>query len=121
MGLDTTLTSAPNFSDLEIVKTGTAEVSAVGGTITTETIPHNLGYVPVAFVSLGDGTYSFPLPTATTYGVDVPNIVTTFAVYWFHGVDETNLYITGINAAAGDPQTYPFTYTLLRTRSKGTA
>lgn len=61
MGVDSNLQGVPNFNALEIVKTGTITVNLTApATQATNTVSHNLGFVPVylAYITTDDQLYN---------------------------------------------------------------
>lgn len=92
-----------------------------GSTQTVLTIPHNLGFVPIALCFLNNSTIgtigtnlSLQLPTFTEASIGgVTAGVVTFAAYLFSVVDQTNLDIVLFNAT-GAPKSYDITYYLLQ-------
>lgn len=79
--------------NLEVVRTGVI-ASAVGaaGTLTTATLTHNLGYVPILLAFIDTGTTLKPLPAvisnslASTYIQDLSRLIaqvsaTTLTIY----------------------------------------
>lgn len=100
MGVDITSTLIPDFDYLKIVKVGKTLASNV--TVTTgsatwgtnfviDTIPHNLGFVPIPMGFITVGSTFFPIPiTVTGTGVGLVNFYASTVVMY---TDATNLYI----------------------------
>lgn len=116
MGLDTTLTSAPNFDKLEVVATGTFTMPLVLATGVAYTHAHNLGYKPIAFVFMDDGTYSLPLPQITEW--DDSGTPIGINNYLYYITDNNNLYINAIVGAGSNILSAEMRYYLCRYQAK---
>lgn len=118
---DSQLIFNSNQNIYKIVLTGTNTLVNDGSTETTLTIPHNLGFTPIAQCFLNDtiisgvGTdLSLPLPTYTQVSIGgVTAGVVTFSAYLSFATDSTNLYVLLFNAT-GSPVSYNITYYLLQ-------
>lgn len=116
---DPALQGVPDFDRFEIVKSAKSTIASFSSPAThTETIAHNLGYVPVPFVYIDDGSKVFALPTIIGYNLGTPtaNFVGVTSFMYF-AADATNLYIYYAEAASGTSLSYPFKYYLCRQKT----
>jgi hypothetical protein len=96
----------------KIVQSGTASVTPAGNTITSATIAHSLGYVPIPLVFLTGGSQIYSLPTYI--GSSRSGGAMVFDSWIDYSVDSTNLYITVNNASVGVRPVQQFKYYLLQ-------
>lgn len=118
--------------NVRLVKTGTAGVVTPSGTsglitTTTTTVPHNLGYTPLALAYMnniiGQG-YGQPLPMWVSFG-DVGNTtvggvtVETLGVITFmtYAVDGSNFYVLTYGSGSAIAANYTITYFLYQQRA----
>lgn len=112
----------------KIVLSGTLSwVTTAGNDNQSLTIPHNLGYTPIALVFVGDSSFSYPLPYTTQSlssggGLNSFQTITTLSSF----IDNTNLYVsqnrsvfymnaTGQTSAGSiSTHTWPIRYYLLQ-------
>jgi hydroxymethylglutaryl-CoA reductase len=122
MGIDVKLTGVSDFDQLEIVKTGVVHFVYDTSSYFTQSVPHNLGYVPIPYCFLGNaqlngsGEYNIPLPIFSAASVDTGAHVVTFNGWLFCSTDSTNLYIQLLNSLAAGGS-FTVSYYLMRKRS----
>jgi len=109
------LTFNSNQNVFKIVASGTSTInasSATAGAIITNTVAHNLGYIPAfqAYYSLSG--YNYQLPNSTGWGASGGAV--TFVNWLFAATDDTNIYINMIPASSGDLGLYTVKYYLLQ-------
>lgn len=116
---DINLTGVPQFDKIEVIKTDKHTATFFADDSSFTTIPHNLGFVPIALVYLTDEdeTLFDPLPVALATNIDTTNNVVNSQVTLFYAVDSTNLYINCNNALPTTPEVF-FRYYLLRIVAK---
>lgn len=104
------------FNSFRIVKidTFTWQPDLSGSAFDLLTIPHNLGYSPVALVyaSSNDGTTFSPFPFAAT--ITVSGGTLEIQDYFTSSTDETNLYIRNSSSLSNPRPTRSFKYFLLK-------
>lgn len=100
------------------VLTDQIELINNGGTLTTTTVPHNLGYAPTVKASLNDSTVTgipglanLELPTFTQATISGGNV--TFQTWLYTLSDDTYVYFQFLNAT-GTPITLTLTYYLFQ-------
>lgn len=118
MGLDPALQGIPQFDSLEIIKTGSTTNPAVTPNNSfTRTIAHNLGFVPIPFAFLSDGTFYKQLPTWTGITVADPTNV-GLNNWWECETDITNFYLRIYSAGSTiSDGAFPVIYFLCRKKA----
>lgn len=99
MGVESNILSVPKFDNLEIVRSGKIALpslsvanpgaSKFAAGEATETINHNLGFIPIAFVSQNTLNVGYPLPSHSYFG---SNDTAYWLTYQFW-VTETQLIV----------------------------
>lgn len=100
MGVDTTLTGVPGFDKLELVKTGSYNMTRLASVDHTFTpIYHGLGFRPIAIVSFNTpvapftdaATYSIPAPHSFFFLTGANSGKLRFS--WYYTIDSQYLYL----------------------------
>ena len=99
----------------KIVSSGTSIIdatSATAGVAISNTVAHNLGYIPAFQAYYSAGGFFYQLPNSTGWGAS--GGVMTFTNWIFAAVDDTNIYLYFIPSASGDIGLFPVKYYLLQ-------
>lgn len=108
-----------NQNVFKIVKSATYTLVATAATSSVYTLPHDLGYTPVAIVYLNFGiNNSAPLPTWASININTVDIVVEFQSFYDFYCDEKNVYIEFFNATGTPIGNYPVTYYILQETAK---
>lgn len=110
---DLIFNSSNNVPKIVVSDTATIDAtSSTAGSAITETVPHNLGYVPAFWAYFSAGGFYYQIPNATGWGAS--GGVMTFTNWLFASVDANNIYLTFIPSSTGNLGTFPIKYYLLQ-------